>query len=83
VTAVSVCTGYIAYSGSDRIDKPCAMDATETVTAGCEHEHIGNREFCPMHAGDAHAGVLLCGDCLDGRSPHLCRLRVLASAPLG
>lgn len=79
---MSICTGYIAYSGSSRVDKPCTMEVAEVVTAGCEHEHIGDRKFCTMHADEARSGVLLCGNCLDNPAvPHRCRLRVLASAP--
>jgi hypothetical protein len=80
---MTACTGYIAYSGSDRVDRPCPVEAAENVTAGCAHEHIGQRLLCVMHAGEARAGVLLCGDCLSSpREPHRCRLRVLTAAPV-
>jgi hypothetical protein len=74
------CTGYIAYSGSDRVDRPCPNESAGVITAGCVHEHVGEHELCPMHADEAREGVLLCGDCLNTKgAPHRCYLRVLAS----
>lgn len=75
---MTTCTGYIAYSGSDRINRPCAESATEIVIAGCTHEHIGEREFCTMHANEARSAVMLCGDCLDAKgTPHRCHLNAV------
>lgn len=79
---MSACTGYIAYSGSARVDRRCPNAAAEIVTAGCIHEHIGEHALCPMRADEAREGVLLCGDCLKaGGSSRRCYLRVLASIP--
>lgn len=79
---MTACIGYIAFSGSDRIDRPCPEPAAEIVTAGCVHEHVGERELCTMRAGEARSGDLLCGSCLDAKgAPHHCRLRVIAAVP--
>ena len=81
---MSACTGYIAFSGSDRRDRPCPNAAALLVTAGCIHEHVGEHELCPAHVREADAGVLLCGDCLDAKTAsHRCFLRVLSSALAG
>ncbi len=77
---MSACSGYIAFSGSDPWKRPCPNAATEVIVAGCVHEHVGERDLCLMHAGDAREGVMLCGDCLDVKAAsHRCYLRVLAS----
>ena len=83
---MSGCGGYTARSGSDVISPkvPCTSPVTATVTAGCLHEHVGDRDLCDYHATDARAGIMLCGDCLDSSIPHECRLRVMAeTAPAG
>jgi hypothetical protein len=66
-----MCKGYDFRSG-----RPCQREAEETVTAGCEHEHIGQRPLCGWHAQDARNGIMLCGDCqeVDG---HRCPLYVV------
>jgi hypothetical protein len=74
------CNGYIAFSGSDRWNRPCPDVATEVIVAGCVHEYIGERDLCPRHAGEVREGAMLCGDCLDAKgAPHRCYLRVLVS----
>ena len=74
------CGGYIAFSGSDRWDRPCPNSAAEVITAGCVHEHVGDRDLCDGHASEARDGVMLCGECLNVKgAPHRCYLRVLAS----
>ena len=81
---MTACTGYIAFSGSDRWDRPCPGAAAQVVTAGCIHEHVGDRDLCARHAGEIRSGIMLCGDCLDAKgAPHRCYLRVLSSALAG
>lgn len=63
------CTGYRPDTGN-----PCARPATETITAGCVHEHVGDRSFCSFHADDLRAGQMWCGDCGQGPEPHDCVL---------
>lgn len=76
---MSGCVGYIAFSGSDRWNRPCPNAADLTIVAGCVHEHVGERDLCLMHVDDAQNGEMLCGDCLDAKgAPHRCYLRILA-----
>lgn len=68
---MNACGGYDHRSG-----RACANDAEQTITAGCVHEHIGDRDLCADHLDDLHSGWMYCGDCaaIDG---HDCQLRVL------
>lgn len=72
---MSACKGYDLKSG-----RPCARGAEEAITAGCMHEHVGERKLCRWHARDARAGWMNCGDCaeVDG---HRCQLYVMPPHP--
>lgn len=78
---MSSCIGYTARSGNDIISPPvpCRLPVTESLLAGCVHEHIAERDLCGYHAEGARAGIMLCGNCLniDG---HDCPLTVMQGA---
>lgn len=73
MTTPAICSGYAPRSGH-----PCDRAATEITTAGCVHEHIGDRPSCPFHAEQYGYGGMLCGDCLDSADPHECVLTAIA-----
>lgn len=66
---------------SDGTRYECRDQATSLVTAGCVHEHIGERPLCNYHAGEVKGGGQLCGECLeDVPEPHTCPLTAMENA---
>ena len=69
----NACAGY-SQNISDGKVFPCSSTATETVIAGCVHEHAGPRRMCPHHAAEVRSGLMNCGECLEAAPPHRCFL---------
>jgi len=75
--AEAACTGWSLASGY-----ACESPVVITVTAGCEHEHIGDRQLCQYHVADIAHGLMVCGDCylVDGHRCVLVAVREVAHA---
>ena len=43
----------------------CGARGAQPITAGCIHEHIGERDLCSFHTEDLREGMMLCGSCLE------------------
>jgi hypothetical protein len=42
----------------------CGARGAQPITAGCIHEHVGERDLCNFHTEDLREGMMFCGTCL-------------------